>query len=1191
MKNDAMNKFKDAINNARKKDEEKEEENQEKKESRKLNPIEPKMPSAHSQAEAQDEYSIYDEDEEETENNSNDSNSRNDYSDDDDDNEDDDNKDNDNNDSSDNDNNNDDKSKNKDSKSKNNDLDNNNNKYKPNNNQAVDNANNLAEGAENAQAATEAAKTAKTSGALGAKLGAIKTKLAALKIPLAKFIIIAVIVVLILLLLIGFVSFFINGPGLVRDKILKFADGIWTNVKGLFVGLDQAQVKEENIIEIADYLEEMGYDLANYGFLDTNGKNVTIEKGENGEETIKNSKGKVILKREISKDTGELEITKIQSKYIMAYLAAENDAYMITNQNFNLKDYFKNIFLNALGAEEVSSEKWGTGLITVDGDAKGIEIDREKKQMKIKYNDHVYQYSLDGWTGRYGKSIEFLLTLHIATMAPDFVYDFAKLDTKVFIALYPTTADIELVYKTEDGEWVKLRGDNYSQFGITSSQWQSILAYGGVDIPVKTPFITKVVNHWYKDLDFTNCYEEVENDPNTTDDDEKFTYYYPYVGLGEEDDELAGIENLYVREVRKKDIYQCKEPAVKKTNNMKKMLLGTTQEENSENTNPDYKYYIYNGTGMSEEQEEREKKYIIQKIKIGENEDEVEYVMNTRMFTEAFAILEAVHSEDAEFILRDLKELFSDIGVEGVGLEDSGSGLEDDGEEVIEPLTWPIEDYKPIVWDPVMDAEDVKVMIKHETQSTIGFSKGKNVIMPANGKIVQITRGGENEETGEIEGDSIKIEFTGDDREDLEGMCIYISGIKLDESITEGMALANAEKIGETIDKDITIVMTDAKRKAVTIVDKYIVPENWDELEEVDEISSDYEFWNGGMGEGIKSNDYIVNTAIGGNILTKEEILKGLEWYKSVNPQGYQNLVDNIDAFMRIQQQYGVNAVFGIAVAMFESGAGTDWDNIAPYTHNWMSQSGSYNGAAYTDKDGNVWKSYPSYADAVIDFGGLIAERGEYFTANKNTVVQIQQTYCPDDKGGINWRKNVIENMSKIFQGSGAKLVDGNASNSDIVNKAQELFKIVHDNNFIYDDSGQTIPINVSNRRIDCSSFVDWVLYELGYSDFGGGQKNTYWWYHADVSKYGWTSFYMNGQDISVLKPGDIIVLNGTSYNNVRGITQTRNHMQIFTGAKDSRYAYAYDCGGTSNWSVTTPTICDSTLWAYQDARVIRIGS
>lgn len=48
-------------------------------------------------------------------------------------------------------------------------------------------------------------------------------------------------------------------------------------------------------------------------------------------------------------------------------------------------------------------------------------------------------YSLDGWTGRYGMPVDFLLTIHLATLMPDLAYDMTQnFDTVVNILLHHT---------------------------------------------------------------------------------------------------------------------------------------------------------------------------------------------------------------------------------------------------------------------------------------------------------------------------------------------------------------------------------------------------------------------------------------------------------------------------------------------------------------------------------------------------------------------------------------------------------------------------------------------------------------------------------------------------------------------------------------------------------------------------------
>lgn len=257
-----------------------------------------------------------------------------------------------------------------------------------------------ASGAEATTRAAAGAGTAEAGGAATAKatLGTAIKKivkkiinlLGGLELWMA--ILIIALVIIAVIIVIGYAGFFINGVGLIREKLGKFADTIWTGFTGFFVGSDVTQVKDEQIYDVAQYLENMGYDLVYSGFLDTNGKAVTKEVNEDGSETIK-SGNKIIYQTKLNEETGKVEISKLESKYIKAYLAAENNTYMIANQHWTFTD----IFFTPIA----DMDEWGTGMIHLENASSKVKIDRENKKMQIKYKGYVYQYDLDGWTGRY----------------------------------------------------------------------------------------------------------------------------------------------------------------------------------------------------------------------------------------------------------------------------------------------------------------------------------------------------------------------------------------------------------------------------------------------------------------------------------------------------------------------------------------------------------------------------------------------------------------------------------------------------------------------------------------------------------------------------------------------------------------------------------------------------------------------
>lgn len=303
---------------------------------------------------------------------------------------------------------------------------------------------------------------------------------------------------------------------------------------------DEQKVDSDAIIDTANYLEEMGYDLYGYGF--TRKDDAITTDGENGTKKLG-----------YDKNSGVYD-------YLVSYLVSDNYAYIIKNNNENFKAAIANPtgFLNTgLG--------WGTGLISIyrqDGDEKSItgkrgeaygvngiealadtvytasagataatlgayagvkvgatigatvgsavpvvgnivggvvggavglvtggtagilvsearetvihwedktssiDIDRDNKELKIVgaglTNNTILTYSLDGWVGRYSMPLEFLLSVHLATLAPDLSYKLAtSFPTDVEILLY--TAEAETASDLNAG--IKV-GDSFSDEDI-----------------------------------------------------------------------------------------------------------------------------------------------------------------------------------------------------------------------------------------------------------------------------------------------------------------------------------------------------------------------------------------------------------------------------------------------------------------------------------------------------------------------------------------------------------------------------------------------------------------------------------------------------------------------------------------------------------------------------------------------------
>ena len=363
------------------------------------------------------------------------------------------------------------------------------------------------------------AEVAAAGGAGGAAGGA-----AVAATPVGWVILAIIVIIIIIMLLMGIISFFTTIPELIKGKILEFLDGIWTTVSSWFIG-ENAKISEEDIGGVGQYLESMGYDLEGLGFV------------ENSEDITRNEEG---------------HITSMKSKYIQTYLANDLKAYLIRGDNFSFGDMFEHFFDGprswGFGLIELESSFWdwlelipGPGtIIRTSRDLldEHVYISREANAMIIdrinigwdfwNATRDYYVYSLVGWTGKYAKPLPFLLTLHLSTLAPEFAFSVGandEFDTSVVIALYDIEPKVNIVVprlrENSGGElvitngWKNVIEDTFSaeelrEYGISDIDEVRRQARKFNSIKTAIPYITKVENHWYRDLDFSNAYNKIE---------------------------------------------------------------------------------------------------------------------------------------------------------------------------------------------------------------------------------------------------------------------------------------------------------------------------------------------------------------------------------------------------------------------------------------------------------------------------------------------------------------------------------------------------------------------------------------------------------------------------------------------------------------------------------------------------------
>ena len=92
--------------------------------------------------------------------------------------------------------------------------------------------------------------------------------------------------------------------------------------------------------------------------------------------------------------------------------------------------------------------------------------------------------------------------------------------------------------------------------------------------------------------------------------------------------------------------------------------------------------------------------------------------------------------------------------------------------------------------------------------------------------------------------------------------------------------------------------------------------------------------YSGNYSDYVNLGDYIVKTDDPGAMpaLTKQQLEYGIK--ANYSGQIKDNLLSWVNAFIKIQDKYKINAAFTVAVSIAESSAGTNWDLIASSTNN-----------------------------------------------------------------------------------------------------------------------------------------------------------------------------------------------------------------------------------------------------------------
>ena len=283
-------------------------------------------------------------------------------------------------------------------------------------------------------------------------------------------------IAVIVFMLIGIVSFIITMPGLVKEGIMaKVAEAIdWVNTS-LFgsdyflekLASDQDKTAQKAVLK---YLDDMGIDPVGFGFAPFY-RRITDEK--TGEETGEVDYDTEIMPKYYDSDgffgakkyQDQLKEKTITEDLIFKYIVSNERTYLI-HDNAKIPNIFKSIkeifsddnyYLTGMIRAKIS----GANFLEELNDST-ISVNREEKTMEItskdwsKLTSNKFKYNLEGWTGRYGMPLEFLLALHIATMSPDLTEELIEnknLQTEVNVLLEKDedyNIDYKITYKDKE---------------------------------------------------------------------------------------------------------------------------------------------------------------------------------------------------------------------------------------------------------------------------------------------------------------------------------------------------------------------------------------------------------------------------------------------------------------------------------------------------------------------------------------------------------------------------------------------------------------------------------------------------------------------------------------------------------------------------------------------------------------------
>ena len=258
-----------------------------------------------------------------------------------------------------------------------------------------------------------------------------------------------IIAIVVILIIIGLLGFFLEMPSLMGDKLAEIKNSVFGTI-GSFLDGNKAYITEDDQLELAQYLENMGYPPYEFGFGELK------EREEDGE--ISQSIDSKYLNAYLLADYNTYTVYSPVKSGISAFLHGAGEFFFGNPVTTPEDEGTKDAHFGMLHFEKYNDTSWDIGDIWTDN----IDIDVQNKTLTLSASDwdvfinrsSQYTFNMDGWSARYGKPLDLSITLHLATMAPDLVYKLImdeEENTAIYIGRTENQVRIRMKYKKNEG--------------------------------------------------------------------------------------------------------------------------------------------------------------------------------------------------------------------------------------------------------------------------------------------------------------------------------------------------------------------------------------------------------------------------------------------------------------------------------------------------------------------------------------------------------------------------------------------------------------------------------------------------------------------------------------------------------------------------------------------------------------------